>query len=61
MSILITGHKEYIGIFSSIFAFEHIYKNYNFKHLIRTNLSSFFISNKLLELSHNLEEKTIYT
>jgi len=45
MSILITGHKEYIGIFSSIFAFEHIYKNYNFKHLIRTNLSSFFISN----------------
>jgi hypothetical protein len=54
------GWRPYI-LKKTIFAFEHIYKNYNFKHLIRTNLSSFFISNKLLELSHNLKEKNIYT
>ena len=45
----------------TIFAFEYVYNNYNYKHLIRTNLSSFFISNKLLELSNNLKEKNIYT
>lgn len=44
----------------TIFALEYIYKNYNFKHLIRTNLSSFFISNKLLELSNGFSDNKVY-
>ncbi len=45
----------------TIFAFEYIYNNFNFKHIIRTNLSSFLRSDKILKLSNNLKEKNIYT
>lgn len=45
----------------TIVAFEYINTNFNFKHLIRTNLSSFFITKELLELSNNLRDNNIYT
>jgi hypothetical protein len=45
----------------TIFAFEYIYNNFDFKHLIRTNLSSFLRSDKILELSNNLESYDVYT
>ena len=45
----------------TIFAFEYINTNFNFKHLIRTNLSSFFRTKEVLELSNNLRDNNIYT
>lgn len=45
----------------TIFAFEYINTNFNFKHLIRTNLSSFFRTKEVLELSNNLRNNNIYT
>ena len=45
----------------TLFAFEYIYNNFNFKHLIRTNLSSFFKIEKLIKLSDSLSNKDIYT
>jgi hypothetical protein len=45
----------------TIFAFEYINENYDFKHLIRTNLSSFFITDKLLEESNKIPDNNIYT
>jgi hypothetical protein len=54
------GHIPQI-LQKTIFALEYIYKNFDFKHLIRTNLSSFFRSDKILDLSYNLESYDIYT
>jgi len=45
----------------TIFAFEYINENYDFKHLIRTNLSSFFITDKLLEESNKIPDNKIFT
>ena len=45
----------------TIFSLEYINENYDFKHLLRTNLSSFFRSEKILELSNNLRDKDVYT
>ena len=54
------GHIPQI-LQKTIFAFEYIYTNFDFKHLIRTNLSSFFKSDKILELSNNLDSYDVYT
>jgi hypothetical protein len=45
----------------TIFSLEYINENYDFKHLLRTNLSSFFRSEKILELSNNLRDNNVYT
>lgn len=45
----------------TILALEDIYKTYEFKHLIRSNLSSFFRIDKLIQLSDNLSNKDVYT
>jgi len=45
----------------TILALEDIYKTYEFKHLIRSNLSSFFNIEKLIKLSDSLSNKDIYT
>jgi hypothetical protein len=45
----------------TIFGLEYINENYDFKHLLRSNLSSFFRSEKILELSSNLRDNRVFT
>jgi hypothetical protein len=62
-NILITNTKECLipGILhKTINAFEYCNNTYNYKHILRTNLSSFFILDKLLEMNYNLSDKGVY-
>ena len=44
----------------TIRALEYIESSYDYKHVLRTNLSSFFILEKLLQISNNMENTDIY-
>jgi hypothetical protein len=44
----------------TIFGFEYVYNNYDFKHIFRTNLSSFIILDKLLLINKELSNNNIY-
>ena len=44
----------------NIKAYEYINKTYNYKHVIRTNLSSFLIIDELVKLSNNLDSNNLY-
>jgi hypothetical protein len=44
----------------TIFGFEYINKKYNYKHILRTNLSSFFIIDQLVKINKELADKNIY-
>jgi hypothetical protein len=44
----------------TIFGFEYVNKKYNYKHILRTNLSSFFIINELVKINEELSDKEIY-
>jgi len=62
-NILVTNTKECLipGILhKTIYAFEYCNNTYNYKHILRTNLSSFFILDKLLEMNCNLSDKDVY-
>lgn len=44
----------------TLLALEHIQSKYTYKHILRTNLSSFFIDSLLLNLSSSLPETGLY-
>ena len=44
----------------TIFGFEYINKKYNYKHILRTNLSSFFVVKELVKINEKLSDKNIY-
>ena len=44
----------------TIKAFEYINVNYQYKHIIRTNLSSFFIVDELVKISNSLDSNNLY-
>lgn len=41
-------------------SFRYIEENYEYKHILRTNLSSFFIVDNLIKVSKNLSNENIY-
>ena len=45
----------------TIEAFKRINEMYNYKHIIRTNLSSFFIIDNVMRVSNELENTNVYT
>tara|TARA_B110000261_G_scaffold6626_1_gene6772 strand:- start:117 stop:1691 length:1575 start_codon:yes stop_codon:yes gene_type:complete len=62
-NIFCSKHNDsYIpGIFDkTLDCFEYIISNYNFKHIIRTNLSSFLIIQNLIEISKSMKYYNIY-
>lgn len=61
---LITNTPESIipGILDkTISAFTIINNSYNYKHIIRTNLSSFYILHNLINISNGLEDTNLYS
>ena len=44
----------------TIHAFDYVNKKYDYKHILRTNLSSFFIIDKLIELNNKIPTKKVY-
>jgi hypothetical protein len=48
-------------LIKTIKAFEYINNNYKYKHIFRTNLSSFFIIDNLIEISKKLDDTNIYS
>ena len=44
----------------TIFGLEYINKTYSYKHILRTNLSSFFILDNLIKLNKSLPEANLY-
>ena len=62
-NILISNTKECLkpGILQkTIYAFEYCNITYNYKHILRTNLSSFLILDNLISLNHNLSDNGLY-
>ena len=62
-NILISNTKECLkpGILQkTIYAFEYCNITYNYKHILRTNLSSFLILDNLISLNHNLNDNGLY-
>lgn len=47
-------------LFKTVQCFNDIENKYNYKHIIRTNLSSFFIIDNLLEIQKSLDNSGIY-
>lgn len=47
-------------LMKTIFAFEYINKLYNYNHVLRTNLSSFFILDYLFEIKKTLKHDNLY-
>ncbi len=45
----------------TISAFTIINNSYNYKHIIRTNLSSFYILDNVIRISNELEDTNVYT
>lgn len=61
--IIVTNTKENLipGILQkTIYAFEYCNTTYNYKHILRTNLSSFFILDKLILMNNNLSDNGLY-
>lgn len=48
-------------LIKTINAFEHIEKNYEYKHILRTNLSSFFILDNLITFQQSLRDNNLYS
>ena len=44
----------------TIFALDHINNTYNYKHILRTNLSSFFILDNLIKINNLLPDENTY-
>jgi hypothetical protein len=63
-NIIIADHVEenlYPGILQkTIFGLDYINSNYNYKHILRTNLSSFFILDELIKINKNLPDSNVY-
>lgn len=47
-------------LLKTLMAFKYIEENYEYKHIFRTNLSSFLIINNLLTISKQLDNKNVY-
>jgi len=61
--IIVSNTKENLipGILQkTIYAFEYCNTTYNYKHILRTNLSSFFILDKLILMNYNLSDTGLY-
>ena len=61
--MIITNTKEDLipGILKkTIYAFQYCDSKYKYKHILRTNLSSFFILDKLLLINNTLSNKNLY-
>ena len=48
-------------LLKTIFAFQYINKLYNYNHVLRTNLSSFFILDYLFDIKKTLKHDNLYT
>ena len=62
-NILISNTKECLipGILKkTIYAFEYCNTTYNYKHILRTNISTFFILDKLILMNYNLSDIRLY-
>jgi hypothetical protein len=62
-SILILNTKENLipgMLIKTLMSFEYVEKNYEYKHIFRTNLSSFLIIDELIKLSKKMDDKNIY-
>jgi hypothetical protein len=63
-NIIIANHIEerfYPGILQkTIYGLDYINSNYNYKHILRTNLSSFFILNELIKINNRLPDLNVY-
>lgn len=61
--LLIRGEEKYdcLNIFNkTIKSFKYCHENYNYKYIIRTNISSFWIYDKLLNYLNNIKNNFIY-
>lgn len=61
--IIITNTKENLipgVLIKTLNSFDYIQKNYEYKHILRTNLSSFFILEELINVHKSLSHKNIY-
>ena len=61
--ILVSNTKESLrpGILKkTIYAFEYCNNTYNYKHILRTNLSTFYVLDKLILMNNNLNDKGLY-
>ena len=45
----------------TFYSFKYVNNRYNYKHILRTNISSFFILDKLVDISNKLGSENIYT
>lgn len=63
-NIIIADHVEenlYPGVLhKTIFGLDYLNSNYNYKHILRTNLSSFFILDELIKINKNLPDSNVY-
>ena len=62
-NMIISNTKEDLipGILKkTIYAFQYCDSKYKYKHILRTNLSSFFILDKLLLMNNTLNSKNLY-
>jgi hypothetical protein len=62
-NIFVSDNKDSLRpgiLLKTIDAMEHVSKNYKYKHILRTNLSSFFILDNLIKTSKTLKDKNIY-
>lgn len=56
-----TSETLYPGILhKTIFGLEYINNNYTYKHILRTNLSSFFIIDNLIKINKSLPDTNVY-
>jgi len=61
--IIVTNTPENLipGILiKTVNSFKHIEENYEYKYILRTNLSSFFIVDNLIKLTKNLPNEDVY-
>lgn len=63
-NLIIANHIQenfYPGILQkTIYGLDYINSNYNYKHIFRTNLSSFFILDELIKINKNLPDLNVY-
>ena len=61
--LLFDINESYIpGILEkTILGLKYVNEKYNYKHILRTNLSSFYIPKRLVELSNKLSDNDIYS
>ena len=61
--VIITNSKENVipgVLIKTINSFNYIHNNYEYKHILRTNLSSFFILKELINVHKSLSHRNIY-